>query len=188
MAIKAEIPTVREVVGIFNSSEELQAAIDELLSSGFHRAELSLLASEDAVVKQLGHRYLKISELADNAKVPRTAYVSTEAIGGAEGAVMGALMYVGATVGAGAILVSGGTIAAGMAAMALGGGAGGLVGSILAKWIGDQHAEHVQEQLAHGGLILWVRAWDEEEEMRAIEILRRHSGRDVHPHTLHAAA
>ena len=188
MTIKAEIPTVREVVGIFNNSEDLQSAIDELLSSGFHRAELSLLASEDAVTKQLGHRYQKISELADNAKVPRTAYVSTEALGDAEGAVMGALMYVGATAGAGAVLVSGGTIAVGIAAVALGGSAGGLVGSILAKWIGGQHAQHLQEQIDHGGLILWVRTWDDDEEARAIEILLRHSGRDVHPHTLRAAA
>jgi hypothetical protein len=31
--------TVREAVGVFHSAEELQAAIDELLQSGFHRAE-----------------------------------------------------------------------------------------------------------------------------------------------------
>ena len=54
--------------------------------------------------------------------------MSTEAVGGAKGAVIGALMYVGATAAAGAILVSGGTIAAGIAAMALAGGAGGLIG------------------------------------------------------------
>ena len=38
----------------------LQSAIDELLSSGFHRAELSLLASEHAVVEKLGHQYTKV--------------------------------------------------------------------------------------------------------------------------------
>jgi len=47
--VEQEARTVREAVGVFNRSEDLQDAIDELLSSGFDRAELSLLASEHAV-------------------------------------------------------------------------------------------------------------------------------------------
>ena len=151
---------VREAVGVFNRPEDFQDAIDELLSSGFHRAELSLLASEHAVEEKLGHRYEKVDALEDDPRVPRTAYVSTEAIGGAEGAVIGALMYVGATAAAGAILVSGGTLAAAIAAMVVGGGAGGLIGAILAKWIGDHHGQYLQQQMEHGGLLLWVRTWD----------------------------
>lgn len=179
---------VREAVGVFNRPEDLQDAIDELLSSGFHRAELSLLASEHAVEEKLGHQYTKVSELADNSHVPRAAYVSTEAVGDAKGAVIGALVYVGATAAAGAIIVSGGTIAVSIAAMALAVGAGGLIGTILAKWIGDNHAQYLQEQLDHGGLLLWVRTWDSDKEKNALEILQKHSGRDVHLHALPAAA
>jgi hypothetical protein len=94
--VEQEARTVREVVGVFNRSADLQDAIDELLSSGFDRAELSLLASEHAVEEKLGHRYEKVSALAEDPTVPRAAYVSTEAIGGAEGGIIGALMYVGA--------------------------------------------------------------------------------------------
>jgi hypothetical protein len=188
MSAARESVLVREVVGIFDRPEGLQGAIDELLSSGFHRAELSLLASEHAVVEKLGHQYTKVSELADNPHVPRVAYVSTEAIGGAEGAVIGMLMYVGATAAAGAVLVSGGTIAAGIATVALASGAGGLIGTILAKWIDDNHAQYLQEQMDHGGLLLWVRTRDGEKEKSAIEILQKHSGRSVHLHALPAAA
>ena len=165
-----QVPSVvREAVGVFNRPEDLQDAIDELLSSGFHRAELSLLASEHAVEEKLGHRYEKVETLEDDPKVPRTAYVSTEAVGGAEGAVIGTLMYVGATAAAGAILVSGGTLAAGIAAMVVAGGAGGLIGTIVAKWLGDHHGQYLQRQMEHGGLLLWVRTWDLEEEKRAVE-------------------
>jgi len=111
MKIELESRAVHEAVGVFNRSEDFQDAIDELFSSGFHRAELSLLASERAVQEKLGHRYKKVSELQDDPRVPRTAYVSTEAIGGAEGGLIGALVYVGATAAAGAIVVSGGTLA-----------------------------------------------------------------------------
>lgn len=41
--------TIREAVGVFANENDLQAAIDEPPSSGFHRAELSLLGSEEAV-------------------------------------------------------------------------------------------------------------------------------------------
>jgi hypothetical protein len=188
MPTEEELGTVREAVGVFKDAETLQEAIDELMSSGFDRAELSLLASEDAVEAKLGHIYRKVSELEDDVDVPRAAYVSTESVGDAEGAVVGGLMYVGAGVLMGPVAFAGGTLAAVTAAAAAGVGAGGLIGSILAKWLGDHHAHHLQEQLGHGGLLLWVRTWDAQDEKRAVEILAKHSGRDVHVHALPASA
>ena len=187
MPTEQEVRTVREAVGIFHRPEDLQGAIDELLSSGFHRAELSLLASERAVEEKLGHQYEKVVAMADNPTIPRAAYVSPEAIGGAEGGLIGGLMYVGAAVAAGAIVASGGTLAAVITAAALAGGAGGLIGSVLAKWVGNHHAHYLQEQIDHGGLLLWVRARNVEHEKRATEILKKHSGEGVHVHALPAA-
>ena len=46
MSVEQKDQMVREAVGVFKGSAVLQAAIDELLASGFDRAELSLLASE----------------------------------------------------------------------------------------------------------------------------------------------
>jgi hypothetical protein len=184
MSVEQEAYTVREAVGVFNHPEDLQSAIDELLSSGFDRAELSLLASEHVVEQKLGHRYEKVSLLADDPTIPRAAYVSSEAIGGAEGGLIGGLMYVGAAATAGAIVASGGTLATAIAATALAGGAGGLIGSILAKWVGDHHAGYLQEQMNHGGLLLWVRTWAAEDEKRAVGILKKHSANGAHVHTL----
>ena len=56
MPTEQEVRIVREAVEIFIRPEDLQYAIDELLTSGFHRAELSLLAGEHAVQEKLGHR------------------------------------------------------------------------------------------------------------------------------------
>jgi hypothetical protein len=177
---------IRETIGIFHRSENLQGAIDELLGSGFDRAKLSLLASESAVQEKLGHRYEKVNVLADDPTVPRSAYASTEAIGGAEGGLIAGLVYVGAMVAAGAVVASGGTLTAVIAAAGLAGGAGGLIGSVLAKWVGDHHAHYLQRQIDHGGELLWVRAWNTEDEERAIEILKKHSASEVHVHALPA--
>jgi len=158
------------------------------MSSGFDRAELSLLASEHVVEEKLGHRYNKVTEAEDDAEIPRCCYVSPESVSAAEGGLIGGLMYVGAVAAAGAVLVSGGALATALAGMALAGGGGALVGGLLAKLVGDHHAEHLQEQLERGGLLLWVRTWNQEDERRAVEILKRHSGADVHVHGAQAPA
>jgi len=179
---------MREAVGVFKTADALQGAIDELMSSGFDRAEISLLAAEKTVEEKLGHKYRKVTQLEDDTSVPRCCYVSLESIGDAEGGLIGGLIYVAAGAALGAIVASGGTLAAAIAGTALAGGAGGLIGSVLAKLVGDHHAHHLQEQLDHGGLLLWVRTWNAEDEKGAVEILRKHSGRDVHIHTLPASA
>ncbi len=173
---------VREAVGVFQTADTLQEAIDELLESGFDRAQLSLMASEQAVEAKLGHKYRKVGEVEDNDSVPRVAYVSPESIGDAEGALIGGLLYIG--VGVGAVLASVGALATVITGGVLGGGAGAVIGSVLAKLVGDHHARYLQEQLDHGGLLLWVRTWDEEDEKRALGILKKRSGRDVHVHAV----
>ena len=183
MDINGHGEPVREVIGIFHQAEHLQAAIDELLSSGVDRAEVSLLAGDRTVDERLGHNYRKISELADDPEIPRAAYVSTEALGWAEGGLIGGLLYVGAALAAGAVVVSGGALAAAIAAAAVAGGGGALIGSVLARWVGHHHAHYLQKQLERGGLLLWVRAWNADDEARASRILRNHAGDHVHVHT-----
>ncbi|MXP46037.1 hypothetical protein GRI43_01355 [Altererythrobacter luteolus] len=174
----------REAVGVFESADDLQEAIDELLSNGFNRAELSLLASEDAVTRELGHTYKKASELEDDPAAPRAAYVSTEAIGDAEGALIGTPLYIAALLATAVVVVSGGTLAAAIAGATVAGGTGAAIGAILAQLVGKQHAQRIEEQLVHGGLLLWVRTWNTDNERSACDILKKHSGQDVHVHIL----
>jgi hypothetical protein len=173
---------VREAVAVFASAETFQAAIDELLSSGFHRAQISLLAREEDVRAKLGGRYRRVDELDDDPRVPRAAYVSIEAIGDGQGALIGGLTYVGAGLLMGPVAAAAGALATIASVAALGAGAGALIGSLLAKALGAQHAQRIEEQLARGGLLLWVRILEADEEQRALCILRKHAGQDVHLH------
>jgi hypothetical protein len=50
----------------------------------------------------------------------------------------------------------------------------------------EHHASRVQEQLARGGLLLWVNVRNAHEENAALEILRAHSAHDVHVHEIAA--
>ena len=92
------------------------------------------------------------------------------------------MTYIPATLAAGAIVASGGTIAAAAAATAIAGGAGAMIGVLLAAGIGESHAKFLRDQMERGGLLLWVLTATEEKEARAVEILGKHSAHDVHIH------
>lgn len=183
-----ELESTREAVALFKDEETLQAAIDDLLASGFDRAELSLLATEETLRQTFAERFKSSAELEDVEGVPRSCYCSVESLGDAQGGIIGGLVYVGAVAATGMVAASGGTLAAIIAACVLAGGAAGAVGTYLAGLMGDARARHISEHLRHGGLLLWVRTWNEDDEKRATSILGKHSGLDVHVHGSAAAA
>jgi hypothetical protein len=186
MAAESSNESRTEAVAVFDDADNLQDAIDELMSSGFDRADISLLADKRVVEEKLGHDYLNVTELEDDASAPRSAYVSNESIGAAEGALIGLPMYVAVGAAAGPVIASGGSLVAVIAAAAVAGGFGAAIGSVLAKLVGDHHATYLREQIEKGGFLLWVRTWDTEHEKRAVDILSKHSADDVHTHKLNA--
>ncbi len=181
---EAQDRLVREAVGVFQDADALEAAIDSLMSQGFDRAEISLLAGERAVEAKLGAHYRRVQDLEDDPAVPRRAFVSTEAVGDVQGALIGGLIYLGGAAAAGALVATGGSLIGAAVAAALGGGTGGLLGSVLAGLVGDRHARGLQDQLDHGGLLLWVRTRDTAHEEKALRVLEDAGASDVHVHGL----
>lgn len=177
---------VREAVGVFDDAETLQAAVDELESHGFDRAELSLLAGEKTVEEKLGHIYQRTTELEDDPDAPRASFVNAESLGAAEGGLIGGFLYAMGVAAAGSVVASGGALAAILGAGAMAGGTGALIGTVLALLVGEHHADYLQTQLDRGGLLLWVRTRDAAHEAKATEILAKHSAHDVHIHGLAA--
>ncbi|TVR98772.1 MAG: hypothetical protein EA406_05835 [Rhodospirillales bacterium] len=178
--------TIREAVGVFHDEATLQAAVDDLLNANFDRAELSLLAGQQAVEEKLGHVYEKVADLEDDPNVPRVAYRGRDSLTEGRAALAGGLAYIGAVATAGAVVATGGTLAAVIAAAVAAGGGGGLIGTLAARWLGKDRAKNLQLQLEHGGILLWVRLRDPEHEKRAVEILSSHGAEDVHVHELPA--
>lgn len=175
---------VREAVGVFHKVDDLQAAIDELLSSGFNRAEISILGSQDAVDAKLATAQSSRDELGDNPSTPRGLYVSNESMEVGKGSLIGGLALLGGLASTVVLGAAGGPILVMVLGVALATGAGGILGTGLAGLLGHQRASHFQDQLDRGGLLLWVRTFDTVREHRAVEILTRHSGGGVHVHGL----
>jgi hypothetical protein len=169
--------TIREVVAVFDDAETLDTAVYALEIRGFNRAAFSLLASEEAVAERLGHRYKQVKEVEDDPKVPRETFFSRVSRLEAEYLPAPALASVGVLMLAG--------IGSGLPAL-IAAGSGALIGAGLGRLIHEHYAQRVQEQLARGGLVLWVNVRDEAEEKMALEVLRAHSAHDVHAHQIAA--
>ena len=176
--------TVHGAVGVFRDEEALRAAVEELLVSGFDRADLSVLAGHRTIERRLGHDYGRVTELEDVPVLAGQPYVGPASRTVGMGVLISALVYVGAVAAAGSIMASGGTLATVALGAAAAGGGGGLVGAGLVRFMAGRHATYLQDHLAHGGLLLWVHADNPEKEERACAILRGHAAEDAHVNEL----
>lgn len=173
-----------EVVGLFDSLDNLQSAIDYLMTHGFDRSEISLLTEDTKTREKVGSK--GSVEIEDSGDAPRISYVESESLNEGKAALIGLLFYVGAVAGAIAVWTIYGSfaeaifagIAAGMAASLIGLGVGALIRRRQRNW--------VQAQLARGGLLLWARTRTEEHERAAMQAMQNNGGHDVHVHRVPA--
>jgi hypothetical protein len=181
-----EPTAIREVVAIFGSREALENAIEDLLSNGFDRTQLSLLADQEVVEETLGHPVGDVHTLADDPEAPRSEPLERPDVGNVAGVAVGSPAAFAALAAAGIVAMTGGAFAGvAVAALAAGGGVGAL-GAFLAKRYTDEVAHDFEEQIAHGGIVMWVNLREPAQEQRAREILTRHSKEKVWLHEVAA--
>lgn len=176
---------LREAVVVFGTEGSLKSAIDQLLTSGFNRADLSVLGADGLEAKLNRDDAVSTKDLADTPDAPREDYEAGETHGAAQGALVGGLAYVGAVAAAGLVAATGGALALAIGAAALAGGSG-AVGAVLASAVGKAHKDRYTEQLASNGVILWVHTANADAEREATRILNAHGGSDVHIHEIPA--
>lgn len=184
-AVPASADAQREAVGTFRSEEQLEAAISELTSSGWDRADLSLLGSSSVIDP---HVTVPPGEDARQASrdpdVPRSPVVSDVDERQGRTLVGGMAGVIAAFGAAGAVVVTGGGALAAMVGAAIAGGGATAAVEAAGRWLGARRNEFLQEQIDRGGILLWVALRKPGQEQKAQEILRRHGADNVHIHEL----
>jgi hypothetical protein len=176
--------TIREAVAIFGSREALENAVEDLLSNGFDRNQLSILAGHATVEDTLRHPVGDMRSLADDPAAPRSEPLERPDVGNVMGVAVGPPAAFAALAAAGATAMTGGAFAGvAIAALAAGGGVGAL-GAFLAKSFNDEVVDDFKEQIARGGILLWAAVRDAGQEQRAREILSRHAKEEVRVHEI----
>jgi hypothetical protein len=149
----------REAVGVFAERESFQAAVDELKSTGFDHADLSVLATHEAI------------EAASTEKESWREVFN---------AFVNEIRYEHPLFASSMIFLAGGPVTATIAGIIA-----AAVGTLAVKDIIDEvvarpHTEEFTEAVEAGGAILWVRCPSVERERDAMAILEKNGATNVH--------
>jgi len=174
----------REAVAIFKDEDEMQDVIEELESSGFDRAELSVMSSVDEEGQKAGHIIHPVEDERYNPEIPRSSHLDVASWGDAKGVLIGAPLYAGAFAMAIAGAVNRLDLVSIILLVIAGGAVGASVGFFLSAWIKSRHQEQVDEQIEQGGLVLWINIRDQKHEERVKDIISRHTTRNFHLHDI----
>ena len=155
-------PVIREAVASFPDREHFRNAASALLTGGFARDDLSVLATHDSLA------------LADEA-----AGTPTEIL---RAGLSDEIKYIAPLTVAGIIVLSGGPIAAVIAALVGAGLGGAALKAFFDDYTAPRHSEDFASALQAGAALLWVRCSDPDSELAATRILEDAGGRHVHVH------
>lgn len=178
-----ETVALREAVAVFPTEQAFLDAVDDLLEHGFDRSDLSVLAhgrNGGGIFRLLGDSVA----LADDGAAPRGAVAAPASIAQAEAASVALPAFAGTVGGLLLAAATGGTLAL-VLPLAIGGGvAGSGLGLLGAVAIAGHHRNAIEEQIANGGILLWVRTGTAEREDKALKLLAAAGGEHVHPHAV----
>jgi hypothetical protein len=155
------------IAGVLASEEALGRVVDALETEGFDRSQIGVLTSRDAV--PAGE---SAAQIAADPKIRTDADSEPETEGFMSGAVIGGLMYAGAATAAGLVILTGGGLGIALAALIGAGGAGSLVGALVAHGFHKQHAEFIDDQVSRGGVVLWIQPRDAAQAKTATDALK----------------
>jgi uncharacterized protein (TIGR02271 family) len=166
---------VKTVVALYNELSDARNVVEDLVSSGFDRNDISLVASDSTRTYS--------STTADNGDIEgeqmAEGAVSGAVAGGALGGLAGILVGLGALAipGIGPI-VAAGPIVAGLTGAGIGAAVGGLVGALVNWGIPEEEAGYYAEGVRRGGTLVAVRT-DEGRVEEAVDIMNEYGPVDV---------
>lgn len=172
MQVIALSKATRHVAAAFGKAElRWITPFFDLETHGFGRAALSVLATEEAVTRELGHHYRQERELEDDPLVPpETFFTKMSEIEAAYLPAPGFVTFGGLTmVGVGSAAVPAVDSSREWE----------LIDAVIGGMIRRHDTTRVQEQRARGGIVLWFNVRDAAEKELAMQIRQEPGAYDV---------
>lgn len=163
---------MRTVVGMFETRDAAEDAIQRLLSAGFNRDQIGVAMRDQGEAREMAERTGADDLSAEGATAGAVS-------GAGVGALIG-LALVGSTIalpGIGPVLI-GGPLAAGLTGAGIGAASGGLIGGLIGAGIPEEEAREYSERIERGHILVSVQC-DEDRVPRAREILVEEGARSV---------
>jgi hypothetical protein len=165
----------REIVAIFRSPQRLDAAVSDLCSAGWDRAELSLLGPQEHLAPGKNS-----AEQATDPSAPRTPVFSDSDARQERTLAASLAGVVAGFIASGAIVATGGTAVVALIGAAAAGGSGVAAGEFIGRMFNKNMTEPMEDQIAQGGIVLWALLRSADQESQARAILAKHDAADIH--------
>lgn len=174
---------VREVAGVFGSRDVLDAAVSNLLSSGFDRADIDIVVGTEAR-RKLGGAEVAVEELPEVPAIPRQPVIAREDLVLVSSLAVAILIFASAAVAAWLVVGSGGELRWAVVAAIVGAIAAAVVGAQISRAFAHKQIRELKAQLVAAELVLLVRVRSPGEEEKAEQILLGHGAEAVRPHEI----
>jgi hypothetical protein len=165
------------LTAVFAEVAPFRKVLRALVGAGFDQTDVSVLAPHQAVADHFDGIVPAPPQLADRPDTPRRDLEPESTVEAVVHAIAEGLSVIGALGAAGAAYAVGGPV--GVAS-----GAGAAVETsveeVLDRFVEDGLARRFKENLADGGLVVWVRVRDREAAERARDLLAKHGGSEIH--------
>lgn len=161
----------KSVIGILDTRQQAEQAVNDLQAAGFGLPELSVLSA--SVDGNQDFAFVRRSKASTGA-------LSGVGIGGMLGAVLGLMCGMGmiAIPGLGPLTAAGPVLAA-LSGAAMGAVIGGIVGALVGMGIPEIEAKRYDRHTARGHLLVAVHVDTREAARDAAKVLRRDGAHDV---------
>lgn len=182
------------VVGLFDTMNEAQSVVQDLVNSGFNRNDIGLTANnskgdfKDTAKTSTG---TTASTTTDTGTIGTDTGATKAGDDAGAGAVGGTVVggALGLLVGIGALAIPGigpvvaaGTLATVLGSTALGAGIGagigGIVGALVGMGVPKEDAEYYNEGVRRGGALVTVKA-ENDKAQSAYDVMQKHGAVDI---------
>ncbi|MGH8490699.1 MAG: hypothetical protein ACREXS_18005 [Gammaproteobacteria bacterium] len=164
------------IIGLFDSVSEAEKAARDLMSTGFSREDIGVIAS-DTTGEWSRYKVSTLEGAAPSRKAVGTKMGAGTALGGLGGLVIGELAIPGI-----GWVAAAGTVAATLIGAGLGAIAGGFASAIGTLGVPEDRAGRYAEAMRRGGTLVSVRI-AEDRAKEATEIMQRHGAVDIDKRT-----
>ena len=154
----------KTITALFENYTDANKAVQDLVSQGFDRDDIGIMAHESLAEHDINGHYDDTSGAATGAGVGA-------AIGGVGGLILGLSAL--AVPGVGPVLAAGPLVAA-LAGAGIGAAAGGLIGALTDLGVPEEEAHYYAEGVRRGGVLVTVQTTDALAQ-QAVSILSRAS-------------
>lgn len=165
------------IIGIFDTRENAQAAIEDLIKAGFERKDIGLLTR---LKEEAQNEAMHIADIEDNATYTADKAIEGAGYGAAVGGLAGVLLGLTtlAVPGLGALVVAG-SLALGITGAGLGALEGLFFGAVTHLGIAEHHLPYYADAIRRGKTLVSIITTDQRAR-EAENVLRHHRAAEVH--------